>query len=59
MEEQESVSRAGGVALFFVTYMLVVSTVLVNIVIAVLLDEFMNTMSETKVCVCLSERSSE
>ena len=33
-------------ALFFVSYMLVCSLVLVNIIIAVLLDEFLTTMGE-------------
>ena len=38
---------------FFVSYMLVASLVLINIIIAVLLDEFLTTMSRRCVCVCV------
>ena len=35
-------------ALFFVSYMLVASLVLINIIIAVLLDEFLTTMARSR-----------
>jgi hypothetical protein len=40
--------KAGLVAMFFVSYMLIVGTVLVQIVVAVLLDEFINTVAKEK-----------
>ena len=40
--------KAGLVAMFFVSYMLIVGTVLVQIVVAVLLDEFMSCVAKEK-----------
>jgi hypothetical protein len=41
-------SQAGIVALFFVSYVLIVGVVLMNIVVAVLLDEFITTVAMEK-----------
>jgi len=48
MNLQRDGLRLAWVAMFFVSYMLVVGTVLVQIVVAVLLDEFMNCVAKEK-----------
>jgi hypothetical protein len=48
MNLQRDGLRSAWVAMFFVSYMLVVGTVLVQIVVAVLLDEFMNCVAKEK-----------
>jgi hypothetical protein len=48
MNLQRDGLRSAWVAMFFVSYMLVVGTILVQIVVAVLLDEFMNCVAKEK-----------
>ena len=48
MNLQRDGIRSAWVACFFVSYMLIVGTILVQIVVAVLLDEFMNCVAKEK-----------
>jgi hypothetical protein len=48
MNLQRDGLRSAWVAMFFVSYMLIVGTILVQIVVAVLLDEFMNCVAKEK-----------
>jgi hypothetical protein len=48
MSLQRDGLRSAWVAMFFVSFMLVVGTILVQIVVAVLLDEFMNCVAKEK-----------
>ena len=48
MARQEDAVQEGLIALFFVSYVLIVGIVLMNIVVAVLLDEFITTVEREK-----------